>query len=1301
MRRGDLLEARFEIDQHVASGGMGQVFRARDLQRGEPVAVKMLHGDVDAHLARFDRERRALAELSHPGIVRYVAHGLAPSGEPYLAMEWLDGEDLAARLARSKLSLEDSLALTARVAEALAAAHARDIVHRDLKPSNIFLVDGRIDRVKVLDFGIARLEDATRVTRTGSILGTLGYMAPEQARSGQALDARADVFSLGCVLFECLTGAPAFQAEHPMALLMKLLFAEPPRLAEVMPAAPAALDALLARMLAKEPAERPAHGGATAEALAALGPALAAYTATAPAIGLTLDEHRMISVLVVSGEDAPPSPGEPASAEAQRAQGAQTLREGAASWGGRLEQLRDGSVAVALGGTGPVTDHAAQAARCALWLRGRLPGRRIALATGRSNRTGTVPTAQAIDRAARMLLAGAGHEAAGAPARDDIAIDEVTARLLDARFDVRERDARYALHGEHEPVEETRRLLGRATPYVGRDAELRTLEQLFEECTEEPAARAALVTAPPGAGKSRLAQELLRSVRARGEPVAIWIGRGEPHRAGSAFSLLSQLLRSACGIFDSEPPDVQRGKLTAHVAARIDAPARRRVAEFLGELVGAPFPDDDSLPLRAARQDAQLMHDQLRAAFLDLLAAEVTAHPVLLVLEDLHWGDGPTAQFVSAALRALRERPLFVLALARPEVHALFPKLWEDRPLLDISLKQLGKKASERLVRYVLGDTVERDLVDQIVRLSEGNAFYLEELIRAAAEGQRDHLPETVVAMVQSRLDALDDNARRILRAASIFGEVFWPGAIGRLLGVVPRAAELAQHLEELADRELIFKRKQSRFHSEEEYAFRHALLREGAYTMLTDEDQALGHRLAGEWLEQHGEQDPLALAEHFERGGDGTRAGLHYLRAAEQACRGGDSTAVIARAKRALSCGMPDELRTRCLGMLCELHLYMDLQSEALPYAEEVLRVEQRGTGPWSQGMLIKIVHSVRAENLTEFEILLRMAGETPPAPDAAAPWTLCVATGIFLLDLLGRLRASAHLLQVLATAIRSAGDREPIASSVFHSFLSLRMAYAEEDPMKGLEHGETVAHISGTTGQRRFAEVAKIFIGMNRWHLGALADTDRMIMDATLSDNEFGLASAYRPVVLAWQLADRGELDEARHWAGRLVEAGRARRLPLDEGRGHWVLAEVLRRAGELEAADTEIQAALAILRRASPLDTPGALATLAAVRLAQARLPEGLAAAEESLAAYEAIGACAFFRGAFLRLVHARCLEVVGDYDAARAAIAAARARLFAIAAKIDDPAYRESFLEGVPENRETLALARQWLDPAEPS
>ncbi len=361
------------------------------------------------------------------------------------------------------------------------------------------------------------------------------------------------------------------------------------------------------------------------------------------------------------------------------------------------------------------------------------------------------------------------------------------------------------------------------------------------------------------------------------------------------------------------------------------------------------------------------------------------------------------------------------------------------------------------------------------------------------------------------------------------------------------------------------------------------------------------------------------------------------------------------------------------------------------------MLRVAQRGTGPWLQGMLVKFMYSLQAGDLEEFEMLLGIVGETSPAPDAASTWALSIATGVFMPDRIGRLHGVAHYLQALSAVARDGRARQPIASTIFHAIVAARTAYAEEDPMKALEHGEAIAPVHGDRSQTLHRDLEEL-----HWHeplvSRSLAGTDQLITEATVSDHESGAASSYRPFVLAWMLADRGSLDEARRWASRLVEAGRIRHLPVDEGRGHWALAEVLRRAGELEAADAEIQAALALLRRAAPLDVPGALATLAALRLAQGRIPEALAATAEGLERYEAMGACGFFRGAFLRLTHARCLDAAGDHDAARAAITAARARLFAIADKIGDPEYRRSFLEVVPENRQTLELAHQWLGPA---
>jgi eukaryotic-like serine/threonine-protein kinase len=226
MRAGDLIAERFEVERVAGAGGMGEVWKAIDLWSKRPVAVKLLAHGADA---RFAREARILSELEHPHIVRYVAHGMTLESQPYLVMDWLEGLDLADRLAQGTLPLRDTISLAVIVAGALGFAHARGIVHRDLKPSNVYLVDGRIEQAIVLDFGLARQSAATRVTRTGVMMGTPGYMAPEQARGADAVDMRADVFSLGVMIFECLTNQLPFAANHLPAILAKISQRSPSR----------------------------------------------------------------------------------------------------------------------------------------------------------------------------------------------------------------------------------------------------------------------------------------------------------------------------------------------------------------------------------------------------------------------------------------------------------------------------------------------------------------------------------------------------------------------------------------------------------------------------------------------------------------------------------------------------------------------------------------------------------------------------------------------------------------------------------------------------------------------------------------------------------------------------------------------------------------------------------------------------------------------------------------------------------------------------------------------------------------
>jgi len=254
---GTVVGDRFVLEAEIAAGGMGTIFRARERETSKPVAVKLLR-DLDVvSLVRFDRECTTLGQLSHPNIVKYVAHGADPV--PFLVMEWIEGSTLAAKLEREGLDLAASIDIAQRLAGALAHAHAASIVHRDLKPSNVVLRDDDLAGATLIDFGVSRVAAPVvpLVTRNGTTVGTPGYMGPEQARGVADLDGRADVFALGCLLYECLTGTRAFDGTNPMAIQVKICMLDPPRASERCPELPPDLERLLDAMLMKQRAARP------------------------------------------------------------------------------------------------------------------------------------------------------------------------------------------------------------------------------------------------------------------------------------------------------------------------------------------------------------------------------------------------------------------------------------------------------------------------------------------------------------------------------------------------------------------------------------------------------------------------------------------------------------------------------------------------------------------------------------------------------------------------------------------------------------------------------------------------------------------------------------------------------------------------------------------------------------------------------------------------------------------------------------------------------------------------------------
>ncbi len=272
---GTLVDGRYRVEEKVGQGGTGAVYRATQTTMSRSVALKCLSPQLAADeqsVARFRREAMAITQLGHPNVVTVYDLGSLPDKGLYLALEFLDGPTLRAKLLeKGRLSPARAVHIAGQICDALEAAHSREIVHRDLKPENVLLTHhaGNVDFVKVVDWGLARLA-GSGITSTGEVFGTPAYMAPEQIK-GVPSDGRTDIYALGCMLYEMLSGAPPFTAGTPMALLMRASTERPKPLSQVASDAGISqdLEDLVLAALEKDPGNRPQSAAELRDALRA------------------------------------------------------------------------------------------------------------------------------------------------------------------------------------------------------------------------------------------------------------------------------------------------------------------------------------------------------------------------------------------------------------------------------------------------------------------------------------------------------------------------------------------------------------------------------------------------------------------------------------------------------------------------------------------------------------------------------------------------------------------------------------------------------------------------------------------------------------------------------------------------------------------------------------------------------------------------------------------------------------------------------------------------------------------------
>ncbi len=1255
----------FTLGGILGSGGFGTVYRATDGQ-GRKVALKVLapHADSEETIARFRREGEI--RIEHPNVVKVVDAG-QDQGVSYIAFELLEGVPLNKRLEHAPLPIEEVVDIGRQICAGLRAAHERNIVHRDLKPGNVFVCED--GTVKILDFGIARpmSQAGPQLTMAGSVIGTPGYLSPEQAKGDVDIRPSADLWSLGVILFQAVAGKNPFIRTTAVATILAVVLEEAPTLGEDGEALVPGFAEIVQGCLAKDPSKRWCSATELGDALASLDLSQSAVAAEPPPsapVSLPMDEQRVVAlVLATEVHDLP------------------ALRRAVREWGGESIPMLGGAVGVFGGRTyeGDETVRAVQAA-----LEARDSAGFVAVAAGRATGAGGAVSGDAVDaveRAVEARLKG-------------VAVDTVAARGLEAHFELR----RISEHVFEVPRALSRRETGRFPtvrddlPLLGREAELAQLERAVEAAFDEARGTVLWMSGPPGIGKSRLRGELERRLRQRG--VHVLAGRGESHRRGAAFHLIAGALRSEPML---EPfflnPGVsvgRRRRALSDFLTRVleDEVWARQCTEPLGRLMG--FPDDyDTQPARR-RSDPQLLADKLRVSLADVIGTLARKGPLALVLDDVQWADDSSLSLLEELAGRLTGERLLVCLAARPELDERAPELFHGQDVLRIRPRGLSEREVASLAEAIAGRALRPAIARQIAARTEGNPFFVEQIVREIVEQdlfdrpiEELPIPLDVEGAVQSRLDHLPSNEKQLCKRAAVLTSGFTGPALRAL-----EQPEPERHLGALAKRGLVADAGggSSRGPDEREYRFRNALVADVAYRMNSEEARRALHRLAASFLEGMPGSDREELARHWERGGEPAKAARAYVEATLAASKRGDSPSVLRCSERAIALGVDDR-------HAFELHV---TRADALFFLGD------------------------KAAQRASIETALELAGSTLERARALVEkGALLVASGAQ--------EEGLRLAEEAVAAARVAGDPDLLALALAR--LGWGLLYAgrvsdasvpigEAAAMPGLSR-ETAAMVAawrgqlftamGDLGKRKAAleEAVAAFraIGdlrraatsecnladtFNR--VGAYEEAEAALREAVASCRRVGnrVVEGYALANLGYALAGRGLPTEAR------VAFDEALALATELGRPRLAVAARLYRARASLAQDNPFEVADEARRVAAEAEATGlpALAASALALASRAALegddPEGaLADAERAMELRDEIGTMEEDE-AEIFLALAEALRALGQTDRAREVVARGASRLEFLAGRIEDTSWRARFLVEVPVNRRLIEL-----------
>jgi serine/threonine protein kinase/predicted ATPase len=910
----------YRLDEPLGHGGMGTVWRAWDDRLKRQVAIKQVRADAKvSHLSeRLRREARAAARLSHPAIVQVYDIVEGADGE-WIVMELVAGRTLREVLQeRGFLASQEAVHLGREIAGGLAEAHQHGILHRDLKASNIMVTPA--GRAKILDFGLAKelpREDGPEgqeltISMPGLVLGTCYAMSPEQVL-GRPLDARSDLFSLGSLLYEMLTGRAPFRAETAALSLARVMEHKPPPLHKLQPGIPAAVSEIVTRLLEKEPADR---FGSAAELLAALE-ATTSGLGAAPALRLPLPAEPLDPTVVTLAGGPLPTTGRPVPYEGHRQSGGERRTvtivccglvqlDGPSGEAGTLEievlseaatdfeslawevcQELSGSVGALLGRAlwlcfgypQAHEDDAERAIRAARELQARFAALPVSAAHRLAVRTG-VHTGPAVVVArpsvAQALQPGDTFDIAMAiqsqvrPGR--IGVSAATRLVLRGKFSteplpgvhLRDLDATVAVYELGPSLDPGTREVGvPAPPLVNRDAELQILLDRFRlACSGS--GQAVLIAGEAGIGKSRLVQALAEHVAAE---APMWlITHGSAFAQNKPLAPVIHLLERAVFATEGDAQGSAEEKLRRleELLEEHDIPVLDHVP-LLGTLLSLPA--EEAYPPLLLSPEA--WRKRTLAAVLALLGAMAERQPVVLVVEDLHWVDPSTLELLDLLLGELPMLSLLLVATFRPE---FVSPLRHQTSVTQLGLSGLSEGHAAQLVRQVAeGRGLPAEMHREIVARTDGIPLFVEELTKAVLEAEASlrepaRIPFTLSASLLARLDRLGE-AKAVAQLAAVIGRTVSLELLEALSWI--KGAALRAALGQLLQAEILHRRGPA--HGAR-YIFKHALIQDAAYLSLLASDRQQLHRRLAELLRESfpavAEAEPELMAHHCERGG-------------------------------------------------------------------------------------------------------------------------------------------------------------------------------------------------------------------------------------------------------------------------------------------------------------------------------------------------------------------------------------------------------------------------------------------------